>query len=98
MFATSAGTLRAPTYNAELAFGRPAPLAPGEMRSNLQAVLVNSNRLSRPDQIRVDVDNGVTVLRGIVTTERERNVAEAMIRLNAGVGDVRNELVLAGTP
>lgn len=97
-FATSAGTLRAPTYYAELGFARAAPLAAGDMRSNLQAALANSNRLSRPDQIAVDVNNGVTVLRGTVATERERNVAEAMVRLSPGVGEVRNELVLAGPP
>jgi hypothetical protein len=95
VFGTSYGTPRAPTYTAGLAFARPATVAPGEMRSNLQAVLVNSNRLAQPDKVNVIMDNGVTVLRGTVATERERSVAEAMIRLNPGVGDVRNELVLS---
>ena len=62
------------------------------MSRELQAQFANSTRLASGKGITVSVDNGVVVLRGKVADEHDRDLAEAMIRLNPGVYNVRNEL------
>ena len=48
------------------------------------------------DSIQVDVVNRVATLRGVVETERQKEMAERMARLEPGISTVVNELVVAG--
>jgi hypothetical protein len=83
---------RSPTYITVLGFDRPETI-PTEFQSNLQEVVARSNRLPSNATIRVMLDGNTVVLRGSVADERERRMAENLIRLSPGVREVRNELV-----
>ena len=48
--------------------------------------------------LRVEVGNGTAVLRGQVQTSRERNLAEALLRLEPGVRRVENRVQIGPSP
>jgi hypothetical protein len=90
--ANTAGIRRAPSYIAEPVFDRaPRPTATA-VRANLQAIIDRSTRLPSRGGITVSMDGDVVVLRGQVRDERERRLAEAVVRLAPGVHEVKNEL------
>ncbi len=62
------------------------------VRTDLQAVLERSSMLKSKNGIAVEVDGPVVVLRGEVASDRERRLAEGILRLSPGVREVRNEL------
>src|SRR5262249_21372213 len=84
---------RSPTYITVLGFDPPEAL-PNEFQANLQQVVARSTKLPSSPTIRVVVDGNVVVLRGMVVNDRERRMAENIIRLTPGVRYVRNELML----
>ncbi|MFO0966995.1 MAG: BON domain-containing protein [Gemmataceae bacterium] len=90
---TTYGTYRNPSYITTLDESIPivAHAAP-ELQRNLQTMLDNSAALRKLRGLDVAVDSGTVVLRGAVTSERERKLVEGMVRLTPGVRDVRNEL------
>ena len=104
--ASSIGTRRSPTYMTVPAFTsaeqrqniqqpiptiRVAPTA-AMKRDDLQTMISGSSRLPSRESIKVSMgDDGVVVLRGTVKDERERRMAEAMLKAS-GVIEVRNEL------
>jgi len=90
--ATSSGLRRAPGYVTEPVFDMPDRPTLTTMRPELQAVVSRATRLPSRDRIQVLTDGDTVVLRGQVRDERERRLAEAMIRLSPGVRLVRNEL------
>ena len=61
-------------------------------------------RLERLPQIEtlpgleVSIDRGTATLRGMVATQRARELAERLIRLEAGIWRVQNELMVAAAP
>jgi hypothetical protein len=87
------GIKRAPAYVTTIDF-QTVPALPmtqklGDFKSNLQ----NSSMLPNGKNLNVFVENQSTVvLQGTVGTERERRLAESIIRLEPGVRDVRNEI------
>ncbi len=88
----SSGIRRAPGYLAEPVFDVPAPSRAAIVQPQLQTLISRSNRLPSASNINIDTVGETVVLRGQVTSERERRLAEAMIRLTPGVRSVRNEL------
>jgi osmotically-inducible protein OsmY len=68
------------------------------MRPELQDIVARATRLPSRDRIRVLTDGDTVVLRGLVRDERERRLAEALIRLSPGVRLVRNELEPVNKP
>jgi hypothetical protein len=91
--ATSVGVRRAPAYTTTLGFTyRPEP--PNQVQADLQQYFARSQRLSSRDNIRVEMDGPTVVLRGTVTDDHDRRLAEALARLSPGVRDLRNELVV----
>lgn len=64
----------------------------------LQQILMRSSALANPGAIQVLQEDAVIVLRGQVGTDRERRLAESILRLTPGVREVRNELVLPSVP
>jgi len=97
--ATTAGIHRAPQYYAQPVFERMAPRPTlTAMRPDLQDMLSSSTRLVSGGRIQVMTEGERVVLRGSVATERERRIAEAMIRMTPGVREVTNELVAEKTP
>lgn len=63
-------------------------------RPQLQQVIGRSASLPSRDSILVDVADGTVVLRGTVKSDRERRLAENLLRLSPGVYDIRNELIV----
>lgn len=92
---TTIGTYRAPQYHTTLDESIPlvAHSAP-VLHTRLQTIVASSATLQKMRGLDVAVDGGAVVLRGHVATDRERRLAEAMIRLTPGVREVRNELTV----
>jgi len=62
-------------------------------QAELQGTITRSARLpSRADIAVSTTDEGTVVLRGNVSSEREKRLAETMMHMKPGVGEVRNEL------
>jgi osmotically-inducible protein OsmY len=94
--ASSVGMRRAPGYLTELAFDMPARPTIAAVRSDLQSVIDRSSRLPSRGNIQVLSEGDTIVLRGQVGSERERRLAEGLLRLSPGVRQIRNELRTPG--
>ena len=66
------------------------------LRGDLQAIIARSSRLPSRDNIQVLAQGDTIVLRGMVRDDRERRLAEAVLRLSPGVREIRNELQTPG--
>jgi hypothetical protein len=103
-FGSSIGVRRSPAFMVEMGSGLAPGAAPASTagplqgRPDLQNVLALSSRLSSRDTIRVGMAGPVVVLRGTVLNEHDRRLAENLLRLSPGVHEVRNELVIQGSP
>lgn len=80
-----------------LGFDRPAVSAP-EFSSKLTARLEKVSRIQFRTAPQVLVENGTAILRGSVATEHDRVLAEQLVRLEAGISGVKNELTLPSAP
>jgi hypothetical protein len=88
------GMIRAPSYVTVIDFKPPPPPAPTMIQTNLQGVL-SASTLTAGKGLSVSVSNErIVVLQGTVGSERERRLAEAVIRLNPGVRDVQNDIIV----
>src|SRR5262249_41251992 len=88
---SSVGSTRRPAYVTVVAFPvRPTPS--GQVQTALRDIIARSSGLSQRDDIKVNMDGQAVVLRGEVADERERRLAESILRLTPGVHEVRNEL------
>jgi hypothetical protein len=88
----SGGTGRTPGY---VTMMQPyiRPSGNGAQVAELQQIIARSNSLPSRDTIQVHGED-VIVLRGNVGSERERRLAENVLRLSPGVSAIRNELVV----
>jgi len=94
VFASSYGVRRAPQYATTLGFDYRPP-APSKLQTDLQGVINRSSALNGVrENIRIVMVGRVAVLIGNVTTPRERQLAEALVRLEPGVAEVRNEIIV----
>jgi BON domain len=71
---------------------------PSAMQGRLSEVLARSSMLPDRGQMRVDVQGNVVVLSGRAKSDRERQLAERIVRLEPGVTEVRNRIVVPGMP
>lgn len=90
--ASSAGMRRAPGYITQPVFDMPARPTMAAVRTDLQGIISRSSRLPSRGNIQVLSEGDTIVLRGQVRDERERRLAEGVLRLSPGVYQVRNEL------
>ena len=74
------------------------PVASPEFRIGLQQVIARSSNLASRDGIVVLTEGPMVVLRGTVASDRDRRLAENVLRLTPGVRDIRNELEIAIPP
>lgn len=72
----------------------PAGFAAVQPRADLQQIIDRSSALAAPDVVQVVSDGSAVVLRGVVVSEYDRRLAEALLRLSPGVGQIRNELLV----
>jgi hypothetical protein len=92
---STAGYIRAPYYQTipdPETLPIPRPPQPKVMQTNLQGVIARTSALKAPKDVQVMVSEETVILRGTVGSERERRLAESLIRLTPGVRDVRNDL------
>jgi osmotically-inducible protein OsmY len=64
------------------------------LQTDLQQIISQSSTLTSKDAIKIKLDGKVFVLEGTVPNDRERRLAEGMLRLTPGVRQVRNSLVV----
>jgi hypothetical protein len=89
----TAAMRKTPGYTTSLSDEFPLPVRiPTQMTANLRNVLDRSTQLRSQGSIQLRVENEVVVLTGTVANDRERRLAENLIRLSPGVADVVNEL------
>jgi len=61
-------------------------------------LIEKAGRIRKLSPIRVTEQGDTLILRGRVATRADRDLAENLARLEPGVWNVRNELVVAGEP
>jgi len=83
---------RLPRASVEVGFvGPTGSRGPGPF---LTALLARTPRIARLSPISVTMESDTAVLRGQVRTQRDRQLAEDLVRLEPGVWEVRNELMV----
>jgi hypothetical protein len=99
--ASSSGIRRVPPYTTEPDFDLPPRPSASAMQTNLQSIIDRTTQLPSRGDIRVEVKpqvgpglvNQLVILEGKVRNEKERRLAEAVVRLTPGVYAVSNRLV-----
>lgn len=80
----------------ELGFEPPAVSAPEVLSTTLSTKIGQSKRIQTIEPIQVSLVDGTAILRGVVATPHDRELAAQWILLEPGVRAVRNELTVAG--
>jgi hypothetical protein len=94
---TTPQTTIRPSYAARIAF-TPVPVPVNQVVVDFKQAVAESQDLSKPNnQVQLVVDGEIVVLRGVVQTERDSILAEALARMTPGVRGVRNELAVRDT-
>jgi hypothetical protein len=75
-------------------YGQRSPAKAERLRAELSRMVARSRALPSRDRIQVVLEGEVIVLRGEVGRERERRLAEDLVRLTPGVRHVRNEIMV----
>ena len=78
-------------------FRRPV-LAPSRVSTALSQRLSTSVRVQAVSPVEVVIQGRTATLRGVVATNYARALAEQLARLEVGIGQVRNEIVVAVAP
>jgi hypothetical protein len=97
---STVGMRRAPTFVTALAEDlKPSGYSsivppPNQMVMELRGALDRSTSLREPSNIRLYMEDSTVVLQGVVASDKERRLAEGLVRVTPGVRDVRNELVV----
>ena len=79
-----------------LAFDYPA--APTRVSTALAARVARTERIQTLSPVSVLLRDGTATLRGVVATDRDRELVEGLARLEPGIWEVKNELVVAQRP
>jgi hypothetical protein len=95
---STVGTRRAPSYYTAIAFDAPPNAPVAAVQPDLRQLLDTATTLKSGKDIQVGLDGTTVVLRGTVASARERRVAEAMVRMNRSVRNVRNEIQVVESP
>jgi hypothetical protein len=90
---STTGQKRTPQYITNIDFDRAPPKQAPQMQADLSGALAQSPSLAGKN-LNVSIQGQTVVLQGTVATEKERSLAEGLIRLTPGVQDVRNEIVV----
>jgi hypothetical protein len=71
-----------------------SPMATDPFAGRIAMILQRTVQIKKRSPIRVDVKNETAILRGRVATKQDRELAENLVRLEPGIWDVRNELIV----
>jgi len=80
-----------------VAFDHPKPV-PAKISLALRERLEKSPRLQIHSPLEVLIEDATAILRGVVATEHDRDLAEQLVRLEAGIWHVKNELIVGLPP
>jgi hypothetical protein len=96
---TTVGVDRSPPFVTALGFAASRP-APALLAASAARALARSSALPSRDGIRVNVtgDGETVILDGAVADERQRRLAEALVRMTPGVHQVLNRLQVRPAP
>lgn len=97
---TTLNMKKAPSYITALhedMSGR-ATFNPTNVERELQSRFDRSDRLKGKAQVQVHVEGPIVVLTGQAVSERDRRLAEALVRMQPGVQSVDNRLAVTGQP
>lgn len=72
-----------------------APLPSAQIQQSAQSRFYRSPASSKFNGVQVQMVEGTAVLRGVVTSEKDRRMSELLMRLEPGVRQVANEIVVA---
>lgn len=90
---TTIGLIKAPAYvtalSSDFVVSRPTG---GQLQQQLLAVLDRSSALRGQGNINLSVKGSEVTLKGQVSRDQLRRLAEGLVRMTPGVGEVRNEL------
>ena len=86
---------RFPRYSSSVRFPVHTPNAT-QLHGHARAAIANATTLPSYQNIQVTLDGNTIVLRGRVTDDDERRLAENVLRLTPGIRDIRNELSVSG--
>lgn len=83
-----------------LSVGFDYPRAASATRAStaLTALLARTERIRAVSPVKILVQDGTATLRGVVATDHDRDLVEQLARLEAGIWEVKNELVVAARP
>jgi hypothetical protein len=90
-------TPRAPAFVTRLA-EPPRAAVVSQLTAQAGQVLARSSALTSRDNIQVAMAGNAIVLSGVVASERERRLAEGLVRMTPGVYAVQNRLVVQAPP
>ncbi len=76
----------------------PIPPAATDVLPRLDKILADSAPANSERDVQMEMDGSTLVLKGTVGSEREKRLAEAMLRLEPGVYDIRNDLQVRAPP
>jgi osmotically-inducible protein OsmY len=65
--------------------------------ASVAGLLGRTSRIARVSPISVTIERDTAVLRGQVLTTRDRQLAEDLVRMEPGIWQVRNELVVGAS-
>jgi hypothetical protein len=95
---STTGTVRNPQYTTALSEEIPLVFhQPAALLADVKDVIARSSKLQSKNGILVGVDGATILLTGQVSSDRERQLAEAMVSMTPGVRSVQNALVVAPT-
>ncbi len=66
--------------------------------TGLAVRLAKTPRIRTVSAVKVEVREGTATLRGVVATDHDRDLCERLARLEAGIWDVNNEILVEGVP
>jgi hypothetical protein len=90
------GQMNAPSIRTNLSLGFEAPAPdPQKLSSSLGQRLASLPAVHWNTPGQVEVQGRTAILRGVVATQHDRDLAERVIRLEAGIEQVQNQLVVA---
>lgn len=79
-------------------FNRPSAAPVGKLYGEVRSVLDRSTSLPSRGNIQLRMNGPGLILEGTVADERERRLAEGLVRLTPGVREVENRLQVRGAP
>jgi osmotically-inducible protein OsmY len=92
-YGTQPGTVRNPSYVTVLREDVPLPVYKSDVLfTEVRDVIARSSLLPSKNNIQVSVNENVVILSGLVASDRERVLAEGIVKMTPGVRAIQNQI------